>query len=114
MRNDIHKDGKKTQFKKGNKIGGRTKGSINLKTRISNILESETTQFLLKQFKNVKLPETSKQNIDALIYSIFIRGVQGDTQAAKLLLEYYAGKPEQPISNDQDKPFEIIFKRIGS
>jgi len=43
---------------------------------------------------------------------MLIKGLEGDVASAKLLFEYYAGKPEQPISNFEEKPIEITFKRI--
>jgi len=91
---------------------GRPKGSISMKTRIAKILESNTNESIIKQFKGLNLPKSSKKNVDALIGAMLIKGLQGDVPAAKLLFEYYAGKPEQPISGVEDKPIEITFKRI--
>ena len=112
----MNKNGKKNLilFEKG-KSGnpnGRPKGAISLKTRMAKIMESTASAELIAQFKSLNLPKTSRQNIDAIIGVLVINALQGDTAATKLLLEYYAGKPEQPISGVEDKPLEIVFRRI--
>ena len=85
---------------------GRPKESLNKKTiDIKNILDKVVDwDVIANSLYDLATGYKAKNPTNGSIYD-----KPPNPDAIKLLLEYRFGKPAQPISNDEEKPFEIII-----
>ena len=104
-RKDIHKDGKHTQFKKGQSGNpkGRTKGSLNRATIVKKWLEAARKQENILTGEIEFLTEE-----DCITLAAIAKARLGDVQAYKALMDSAYGQAKQEIK--QQTETQIIWK----
>lgn len=101
---------KSTQFKPGNPGGpGRPKGSIDLATRIRNMLDDPdfTTTFVVKG----KKVEFKGNPAEAIIRTAVLKSMGGDTKWAEWLAKHGYGTKQ--IHEIQNTPIKQILEKYG-
>lgn len=84
-------------FKKGNKGGGRPRGSVPLATILKRLLEQKID---LKD--PITKEQTKKEIQEALMLSLVGRGLKGDITAIKEIFERIDGKVPQSVQHAGD------------
>lgn len=75
---------KEHQFKKGNKLGGRTLGAVGLKTKLKEALQ--------------RIHEGTGTRYDELFIQATIKdGIKADGQSRRLIWQYIEGLPQQNL-----------------